>query len=163
MAASTSFNDDPTLKNLLFGAVRLTKNADIDKYQYLGYGIEFDKKSSFSFPGGGFGQNLIIFRVDVSFSAQVDNKKKDILIPGKGPTQGLNYTLTAEKMYSINFTVTTKTFYLSLHYNGARSYFFVNGIEIHKFRTKDSEIVSRPLCPGNISKDWSIDNMKKLD
>ena len=129
----------------------------------MGYGIEFDKKSSFSFPGGGFGQNLIIFRVDVSFSAQVDNKKKDILIPGKGPTQGLNYTLTAEKMYSINFTVTTKTFCLSLHYNGASSYFFVNGIEIHKFRTKDSEIVSTPLCLGNISKDWSIDNMKKRD
>ena len=100
----------------------------------MGYGIEFDEKSSFSFPGGGFGQNLIIFGVNMSSFVQVDNKKKDILIPGKGPTQGLNYTLTAEKMYSINFTVTTKTFCLSFHYNGASSYFFVNYIEIHKLR-----------------------------
>ena len=66
-------------------------------------------------------------------------------------------------MYSINFTVTKKKFCLSLHYNGANSYLFVNDIEIYKFRTKDSEIVETPLCLGNISKDWSIDNMKKLD
>ena len=64
-------------------------------------------------------------------------------------------------MYSINFTVTTKKFYLSLHYNGANSYMFVNGIEIYKFKGKDSEIIATPLCLGNISKDWSIDNMKK--
>ena len=61
LVASSSFNDDPTLKNSLFGAVRLTKNPDIDKYQYLGYGIGFDRKSSFSIPDGGFGQNVIIF------------------------------------------------------------------------------------------------------
>ena len=64
-------------------------------------------------------------------------------------------------MYSINFTVTKKKFYLSLHYNGVNSYLFVNGIEIYKFKAKDSEIVATPLCLGNISKDWSIDNMKK--
>ena len=105
----------------------MTKNADIDKYRYSGYGIGFDRKSSFSFLGGGFGQNVIIFGVDLSYSAHIDNKKKDILIYGKGPTQGLEHTLTAEKMYSINFTVTRKKFYLSLHYNGANSYLFVNG------------------------------------
>ena len=55
LGASSSFNDDPTLKNSLFGTVKLTKNADIDKYQYSGYGIGFDRKSSFSFPGCGFG------------------------------------------------------------------------------------------------------------
>ena len=55
----------------------------------------------------------------MSSSAQIDYKKKDILIPGKGPTQGLEHTLTAEKMYSISFTVTGKKFCLSLHYNGA--------------------------------------------
>ena len=55
------------------------------------------------------------------FSAHVDNKKKNILIPGKGPTKGLEHTLTAEKMYSINFTVAKKKFCLSLHYNGANS------------------------------------------
>ena len=64
-------------------------------------------------------------------------------------------------MYSINFTVTKKTFCLSLHYNGANSYLFVNGTEIYKFKAKDSKIVATKLCLGNISKDWSVGNMKK--
>ena len=64
-------------------------------------------------------------------------------------------------MYSINFTVTNKKFCLSLHYNGANSYLFVNGTEIYKFKEKDSEIVVGPICLGNISNDWSVDNMKK--
>ena len=50
---------------------------------------------------------------------------------------------------------------LSLRYNGANNYLFANGKEIHKFKAKDSEIVATPLCLGNISKDWSVDNMKK--
>ena len=127
LGASSSHNNDPTLKNCLFGAVTLTKNADIDKYGYSGYGIGFDRKSSFSFPGGGFGSNVIIFGVDMNSSAHVDNKKKYIFILGKGPPQGLEHTLTAEKMYSINFTVTKTKFRLSLHYNGANSYLFVDG------------------------------------
>ena len=64
-------------------------------------------------------------------------------------------------MYSINFTLTKKKISLSLHYNGTNSYLFVNGTEIHKFKAKDSEIVATPLCLGNISKDWSVDYMKK--
>ena len=64
-------------------------------------------------------------------------------------------------MYSINSTVTKKKFCLSLHCNGANSYLFVNGTEIYKFKAKVSEIVASPLCLGNISKDWSTDNMKK--
>ena len=139
----------------------MIKNTDIDKYGYSGYGIGFDRRSSFSFPGGGFGQNVIIFEVDMSFSVHVGNKNKDILILGRGPTQSLEHTLTAEKIYSINFTVTKKKFCLSLHYNGRISYLFVNGKEIHKFKAKDSEIVVTPLCSGNILKDWSVDNMKK--
>ena len=97
----------------------------------------------------------------MSSSAHADNKKKDILVLGKGPTQRLEHTLTAEKMYSINFTVTKKKFCLSLHYNGANSYLFVNGTEIIKFKAKDSEIAPSPLCLGNFSKDWSVDNMNK--
>ena len=159
--ASSSHNNDPTLKSYLFGEVTLTKNADIDKYGHFGYGTAFDRKTVFSFPGSEFGQNIIIFRVDMSSSAHIDNKKKDILILGKGPTQGLEHTLTAEKMYSINFTLTKKKFGLRLHYNEANSYLFVNGTEIYKFKAKDSEIVASPLCLGNISKDWSTDNMKK--
>ena len=54
-----------------------------------------------------------------------------------------------------------KKFCLSLHYNLANSYLFVNGTEICKFKAKDSEIVVSPLCLGNISKDWSTDNVKK--
>ena len=118
LGASTSNNTDPALKNCLFGAVTLTKNADIDKYGYSGYGIGFDRRSSFSFPGGGFGQNVLIFGVDMSSSAHIDNKKKDILVLGKGSTQGLEDTLTAEKMYAINFALKKKKFCLSLHYNG---------------------------------------------
>ena len=95
----------------------MTKNADIDKYGYSGCGIGFDRKSSFAFPGGGFGQNVIIFGVDMSSSAHTDNKEKDILITGKGPAQGLEHTLITEKMYSINFNVTKKKFCLSLHYD----------------------------------------------
>ena len=54
-----------------------------------------------------------------------------------------------------------KRFCLSLHYNRANSYLFVNGTEIYKFEAKDSEILASQLCLGDISKDWSIDNMKK--
>ena len=97
----------------------------------------------------------------MSSSTKIDNRKEDILIPGKDPTQGLAHTLTAEKMYSINFSKSHIKFCLSLHYNGANSYLFVNGKEIHKFKAKYSEIVGTPLCLGNIWKDWSINNMKK--
>ena len=99
---------NPTLKNCLFDAVTLTKNTDVDKYKYSGYGIGFDRRSSFSFPSGGFGQNVLIFGADMSSSPHIDNKKKDILVLRKGPTQGLEHTLTAAKMYSINFTLTKK-------------------------------------------------------
>ena len=66
-------------------------------------------------------------------------------------------------MYSINSTVTKKKIYLSLPYNGANSYLFVNGNEIIKFKPKDSEPVVTPICLQNISKDWSVDNMKKAE
>ena len=60
----------------MFGAVTLTKNTDIDKYGYSGCGIGFDRRSSFSFSGDGFGQNIIIFGVDMSSSPHIDNKKR---------------------------------------------------------------------------------------
>ena len=68
LGASSSNNSEPTIKKFSFGAVTVTKNADIDKYRYSGYGIGFDRRSSFSFPGGGFGQNIIIFRADMQSS-----------------------------------------------------------------------------------------------
>ena len=82
----------------------------------------------------------------MSSSAHIDNKKKDILVLGKGPAQGLEHKLNAEKMYSINFTVTNNNFCLSLHYNGASSYLFLNGTEIYKFKAKDCDIVVGLIC-----------------
>ena len=103
----------------------------------------------------------MIFGVDINSSAHIGNNGKNILILGIGPTQGLEHTLTAEKMYSINFTVTNRKFCSSLHYNGANSYLFVKRTGIYKFKAKDSEILVGPICLGNISKDCSVDNMKR--
>ena len=58
--------------------------------------------------------------------------------------------------------ISSKTFCLSLHYDGANSYLFVNGTEIIKSKAKHSEIVATPLCLGNISEDFSVANMKKI-
>ena len=99
LAGSNSHSDNPTLKNSLFGAVTLTKNADIDKYSCSSYRIVFDRKWSFLFPGRGFGQNVLIFGADMSSFAHIDNNKKDILVLAKGPTQRLEHTLTAEKIF----------------------------------------------------------------
>ena len=135
----------PTLENCLFGSVKLTKNVDIDKYGYSGYGIWFDRNTCFSV-GNKIGKNVIIFGVE----QKLITEKKDILILGIGPTQGLEHTLSAEKTYSINFTKTNTKFCLSLHYNGVNSYLFVNGTEIIKFKANDLEILAYSLCLGNI-------------
>ena len=103
LESNLKYNPDFTLENCLFGAVRITKNTDV------GYGIGFDRRGDFTHPTGSFGNNAIIFGVDMSSSVHIDNKGKDILILGKGPTQGLGEnSLTAEKMYSINFSATKK-------------------------------------------------------
>ena len=85
-----------------FGAVKLTKNVDFDQYSYSGYGIGFDACGSFLLSdGAGFGKNIIF---GMSPYVHINDKKKDILILGKGPTDGLDdTTLTPEKEYSINF------------------------------------------------------------
>ena len=75
LGASTSYSSDRTIKNCFFGAVTLTKNADIEKYKYSGYGIGFDRRSSFSFPSGGFGQNVLIFGPDMSSSIHIDKRR----------------------------------------------------------------------------------------
>ena len=145
----------------MFGSVKLTKNPDIDKYKYSGYGSGFDRKREFSF-GNGFGQNVVIFGADMSSSIHSTNKSKNILVLGKDFVQGLDNTIIyAEKLYSTNSTKTNTKFCLSLHYNRSNSYLLVNGTEIHKFKTKDSEIIAAPICLGNISRDFSVDNMKK--
>ena len=78
LSASNSNDNDPTLTKCLFGAVTLSKIADIDKYEYSGYAIGFDRRSNFSFPDGGFGQTVLIFGADMSSSAHIDSKRKYI-------------------------------------------------------------------------------------
>ena len=99
-----NLNTDFTLGNCLFGSLKLTKNADLGKYKYSGYGIGFDSLSEFSLSDGSYGKN-IIFLADMSSSVHVDKNGKDVSILGEGPTQGLDdTTLTAEAKYPINFT-----------------------------------------------------------
>ena len=133
------------------------------KYKYSGYGIGFNSCSEFSFTDRSMGQNVIIFGADLSSSVHTDNKSKDILILGEGTTQGLDdTTLTEETIYpAINFTEPKKRFVLSLHCNGSNSFLFVNTTKIYQFKAKDPEIEDYALCLGNISKDFTINNMKK--
>ena len=154
-----------TLGNSLFGAVKLIKNVDFDKYKYSAYSIGFDVNGTFSLCNdSGFGKNVIIFGVDMSSFVHIDNKKKYILILGKGPTQELDdIRLTAEKEFIINFSEHRKKFCLSLHYNGVNSYSFINRVEIYKFKAKDFEVNTALLCLGDISKDFSTDNMKNTE
>ena len=71
--------------------------------------------------------------------------------------------MNCRKKHSINFTENNKKLCLSWHYIGANSYLDVNGVEIYKFIVKDCKIKAIPLCLGNISKDFSVDNMKKIE
>ena len=87
---SRDLNIDFALKGCLFGAVKLTKDADPDKYKYSGYGIGFDLRSEFSFTDGSMGKNGIIFGADMSSSVHIDNTTKGILILTKGPIKGLD-------------------------------------------------------------------------
>ena len=98
---------------MFVGAVKLTKHVDVDLYKYSGYSIRFDRKGSYSI-GDEVGRNMIVFGVDMSSSPHTDNKKKDILILGKGPIQGLEHTLTAEKLCSVNFTKENTKFFFEL-------------------------------------------------
>ena len=98
----------------------------------------------------------------MSSSLHIDKKNKDIWILVGGPTQGLDdITLMAEAKYFVNFTQPRKRFVLSLRYNGSNSFLFVNATKIYQFKEKDSEIKDCTLCLGNISKYFTINNMKK--
>ena len=104
-----NLNTDFTLNNCLFGSVKLTKNDDPTKYKYSSYGIGFDFRLRFSFTDGSMGRNVIIFGADISSSVHIDNKSKDTLILGEGPTQGLDDTiLTAEAVHPIKIYTTKK-------------------------------------------------------
>ena len=107
------------------------------------------------------GKNVILFRAHGSPSVHIDNGNKDILIVGGGPTQKLvDNTLIAETKF-INFIRPNKRFVLSLHYNGSNSFSFVSATKIHQVKAKYSEIKDCTLFLGNISKDFTVNNMRK--
>ena len=86
LSKNINISNYPTIENRLFGAIKLTKNADIDKYGYSGSGIGFHRHGIFSFPGTGLGINVITFGVHMSSSTKIYNGKNDTLILEKGPT-----------------------------------------------------------------------------
>ena len=131
-----NLNTDFTLGNCLFASVKLTKNPDLDKNKYTGYGIGFDSRSEFLFTDRNYGKNVIIFGADMSSSEHADNKEKDILNLGEEQTQRFDDT----------------TLFL-----------FVNATKVYQFKTKNLEIKDYALCLGNISKDFTINNLKKQD
>ena len=100
ISKSINISNYPTLKSCLFGAVSLTKNVDDDRYKYSGYGIGFDRHGDFSFSGIGLCRNAIIFGVHMSSSTKIDNRKKDILILGKGTTQGLKHKCIRKDVFN---------------------------------------------------------------
>ena len=109
-------------------------------------------------------KSLFVFGTDISLSVHIDNKYQDVLILGEGTTQVLDdTTLTAEAKYPINFTQPRKRFLLSLYYNGSNSFVFANARKIYQFKAKYTEVKNYALCSGNISKYFTINNIKKKD
>ena len=159
-----------TIQNALFGAMQITKNAtDNSKNNYKGYGICFDERSQFGHAitedGRAYttnGRNVLIFGVDMSFSAHATNRANHIYLMGDGLTQGINdTTLYVEKNNWRNFADPGKKFIISLHYNGDESYFFVNGRQELKFKAKTDQLVKEKLCIGNLSDQWTTSELEK--
>ena len=159
-----------TIQNALFAAMQITKNAtDNSKNNYKGYGICFDERSQFgptiTEDGRAYTTNdrsVLIFGVDMSFSAHATNRANHIYLMGDGLTQGIHdTTLYVEKNYWRNFTDPGKEFIISLHYNGDESYFFVNGRQELKFKAKTHQLVKEKLCIGNLSDQWTASESEK--
>ena len=159
-----------TIQDALSGAMQITKNAtDNSENNYKGYGICFDERSQFGHTitedGRAHttnGRNVLIFGVDMSFSAHATNRANRIYLMGNGLTQGINDTkLYVEKNYWRNFTDPGKRFIISLHYNGDESYFFVNGRQELKFKAKTDQSLKEKLCIGNLSDQWTASESEK--
>ena len=132
---------------LVCGTAGLTKNANLDKNFYSGYGIGFHSLSLFSVPIFYWVKNIVIFEVDNNTSTHIDNKEKYKSVLGKGPTQGLgDTTITAEAEYSEDH----KENCLSLHYSGSNNFLFANATKIYESKQKNSKITPYPLCLENI-------------
>ena len=108
------------------------------------------------------GRNVLIFGVDMSFSAHATNRANHIYLMGEGLTQGINgTTIYVEKNYYRNFTDPGKKFVLRLHYNGDNSYLFINGRQELKFKAKDDQIINEKLFLGNLSSEWTKSESEK--
>ena len=156
-ASLKTINFDFVFRDCLFGAIKITNttNSDTDKWQYSGYGIGFDSKDNSTHRDGRNGKNFIFFRVDLSNSTHATNQTQSVLVLGRDFIQKINdTTICAEKMYSPNFTVDNKIFCLSLHYNGDNSCLFVNGKEVTKFKSNNSNLIKCRMCLGDLSKDY---------
>ena len=106
-------NTDFTIQNSLVGAVNVTKNADISKNKYEGYGLCFDEGGTFSKGNINNGKNVLIFGLHESPLTHANNKNNNIYVMGDLFVQGINdTTLYAEKVYSQNFTQPNKKFAL---------------------------------------------------
>ena len=150
-------NTDYTIQNASFGEVKITKNSDISKNNYEGYGICFDEGGTFTKGNITNDKNVIIFGAEMSFSIHANSRvSSDFLV------QDINGTLIyAEKIYSKNFTEPGKKFLLSLHYNSSNSYLFVNGTQELKFKAKNDQILKEKLRVGNLFSDWTVANSTK--
>ena len=166
---SSTRNTDYTIQNALFGAMKITKNADYSKNNYTGYVLCFDE-------GGEFGhtvrqgnldrttnaRNVIIFGVDMTSSIHATNRANDIYVMGREFIQGINdTTIYAEKLFHNNFTELGEIFVLSLHYNGDNSYLFAHGRQELKFKAKDDQMINEKLCIGNLSDEWTKSESEK--
>ena len=146
----------------MLGAIKITKNADTSKYNYKGYGICFDEGRTFSKGNINNGRNVIIFGVHESSLVHANNKANNIYVMGDLFVQGINdTTLYAEKIYSQNFTQSSKKFILSLHYKGNDSYLFVHGSQELKFKAKDDQKINQKLRLGNLSSEWTKSESEK--
>ena len=110
--SSNLCNFVPTLENYLFGAVNLSRNADIDKHKYSGYDIGFDLGEIFLFPNGKLTRNLIISAAVISSSVHIVNKKKDNFVLSEGLRQVLEDTaLTVEKSIQLIWLLVEASFF----------------------------------------------------
>ena len=133
----------------------MTKNADRDKYSYLGYDNRFDAGSALSLASPWIREN-VIFGKDNSPLAHADNRKQNNLIIGKGLTNELDDTaIKAETDYSIIITK-SKKMYVSLHYNGSNTCFYGNAVNIYQLKEKDFEIKAYQLYLDNILKGFTV-------
>ena len=166
---SSTRNTDYTIQNALFGAMKITKNADYSKNNYTGYGLCFDEggEVGHTVKQGNFNcttnaRNVIIFGVDMSSIIHATNRANNIYVMGKEFIQGINdTTIYAEKLFHNNFTELGEKFVLSLHYNGDNSYLFANARQELKFKAKDDQMINEKLCIGNLSREWTKSESEK--